>query len=262
MASKNKRSEKQQPRPFLDGLRHWLPRITGGVLLLVVIVFAGERLTAKLIDPQAMKIKSVQVEGMFEHVKPLEVKQVAASFSEQGFLGVDVGHVKLAIEALPWVRQASVRRVWPDTLYVSLEERTAAARWGDAGLVSPDGALFFPQDITQFAQLPVLIGPGSNGALVLAQYRKIRGLLAAHDLVIAQIEQDERRAWIVTLSSGMKLLLGRKESAIRLARFIDIYPKVLMTWERTIDEVDLRYTNGFAVRWNAVTGKENEIAQG
>ncbi len=258
----NKSSEKQQQRPFLDGIRRWLPRAAGGALLFVVIAFAGERLAMKLIDPQAMQIKSVQVEGMFEHVTPLAIKQVAASFSEQGFLGVDVGHVKLAIETLPWVRQASVRRVWPDTLYVSLEEQMAAARWGDEGLVSPAGELFFPQDITQFVQLPVLDGPGSNGALVLAQYRKVRELLATQELIVTQLEQDERRAWVVTLSSGMKLLLGRKESEARLARFIDIYPKVLMTWERAIDEVDLRYTNGFAVRWNAVTGKENEIAQG
>lgn len=256
-----KQEKAQQPHVLLVVLKAWLPRVAGTALVLLAIGFTGERVAVKVIDPETMQIKSVQVEGMFEYVQPLEVKQVAASFSQQGFLGVDVGHVKLAIEALPWVKQASVRRIWPDTLYVSVEEQTAAARWGERGLVSPDGELFFPQNVAEFLQLPVLMGPGSHGALVLTQYRRLRGLLDGHELAIAQLEQDERRAWVVTLSSGIKLLLGRKESEARLSRFIDIYPTVLMKWARTIDEVDLRYTNGFAVRWNAVTGKENEIAQ-
>jgi len=256
----NKGSEKQQ-RPLLDAFKRWLPRIAGGVVALLVVAFVGERMAMELVDPQTMQIKSVQVEGMFDHVKPVDVKRVAASFSEQGFLGVDVEKVKLAIETLPWIKHASVRRVWPDTLYISLEEQAVAARWSDRGLVSPSGELFFPGNSTAFTHLPELVGPASDGVVVQEQYRKLDGMLAMHDLSIVRLEQDERRAWVVTLNSGVKLLLGRKESERRLARFIDIYPKVLKAWEQAIDEVDLRYPNGFAVRWNVVTGNENEIAK-
>ncbi len=257
----NKGSEKQQQCSLLDTFMRWLPRVGGGVLALLVVAFVGERMAVELIDPQTMQIKSVQVEGMFEQVDPQDVKRVVASFSDQGFLGVDVEKVKLAIETLPWVKQASVRRVWPDALYISLAEQTAAARWGSHGLVSPSGELFFPEDNEMFTHLPELAGPASDGVVVLMQYRQLDGMLAVHDLTIVRLEQDERRAWLVTLNSGVKLLLGRKESEKRLARFIDIYPKVLRAWEQAIDEVDLRYPNGFAVRWNAVTGNENEIAK-
>jgi cell division protein FtsQ len=258
MASKESET---QPRPLLDAFKRWLPRVGGAMALLLAIVFVGERMAVELIDPQSMQIKSVQVEGMFEQVDPHNVKRVAASFSEYGFLGVDVETVKLAIETLPWVKQASVRRVWPDTLYISLEEQAAVARWSDRGLVSPGGELFFPQDSATFSHLPELLGPASNGAVVLAKYRQLNEMLAVHELSIKRLEQDERRAWVVTLSSGVKLLLGRKESEVRLTRFIEVYPKVLKAWEQKIDEVDLRYPNGFAVRWNAVTGNENEIAK-
>lgn len=248
-------------RPVEGGIRHWLPRIAGALLLLVVVVFVGEQLAAKLIDPQAMQIKLVQVEGAFQQVQPRAVKQVVATFGEQGFLGVDVEQLKQAIEALPWVKRASVRRVWPDTLFVSLEEQTAVARWGDKGLMSPSGELFFPPQTLQFERLPILHGPRSNSAVILAKYRKITQLMALSDLQVVRLEQDERRAWTVTLESGVKLLLGRKQSEVRLARFVRLYPKVLWMWERVIDEVDLRYTNGFAVRWNTAGGNDNEIAQ-
>ena len=108
----SKVSEKQ-PRPLLEAFKRWLPRVGGAMALLLVIAFVGERMAVELIDPQSMQIKSVQVEGMFEQVDPQDVRRVAASFSQQGFLGVDVEKVKLAIETLPWVKQASVRRVWP-----------------------------------------------------------------------------------------------------------------------------------------------------
>ncbi len=257
----NKGSEKQPQRALLDAFKRWIPRVGGGVLALLVVVFVGERMAVELVDPQTMQIKSVQVEGMFEQVVPQDVKRVVASFSEQGFLGVDVGQVKLAIETLPWVKQASVRRVWPDALYISLAEQTAVARWGDRGLVSLGGELFFPEDNEMFTHLPELTGPASNGVVVLMQYRRLGEMLAVHDLTIVRLKQDERRAWLVTLNSGVKLLLGRKESEKRLARFIDIYPKVLKAWEQAIDEVDLRYPNGFAIRWQAATGNENEIAK-
>ncbi|MBL1260875.1 MAG: cell division protein FtsQ/DivIB [Thiotrichaceae bacterium] len=257
----NKGSEKQQLRPLLDAFKRWLPRVGGGVIALLALALVGERMAVELIDPQTMQIKSVQVEGMFEQVDPQDVKRVAASFSEQGFLAVNVEQVKLAVETLPWVKQASVRRVWPDTLYILLEEQSVVARWGKDGLVSPSGELFFPEESVMFTHLPELVGPSSDGVLVLAQYRQLDEMLAVHDLSITRLEQDERRAWVVTLNSGVKLLLGRKESEKRLTRFIDIYPRVLKAWEQRIDEVDLRYPNGFAVRWNAVTGNENEIAK-
>ncbi len=258
----NKGSEKERSRPFVAGCKHWLPRLAGGALALVVVAFIGERVAAKLVDPQSMKIQSVQVEGVFERVKPEAIKRVVASFSEQGFLGVDVGQVKLAIETLPWVKQAAVRRVWPDTLYISLQEQVVAARWGESALVNPEGGLFFPQNSANFTNYPELVGPGSDGVAVLAKYAKVREMLAAQGLLATHLAQDERRAWVVTLSNGVKLLLGRKESELRLARFIDLYPKVLQQWVRSIDEVDLRYANGFAVRWHAAAGKEREITRG
>ncbi len=264
MASKKKDDEKSLQ--MMDHIRRWWPRMVGVLLLLVVVVFAGEQLVVKWIDPQAMQVRLVQVEGTFQQVKASEVKQVATALSERGFLGVDVEQLKEAVEAMPWVKQASVRRLWPDTLFISLEEQTASARWGDKGLVSPNGELFFPQSTSlqmpQFKPLPMLFGPGGNGAVVLAKYRKIEKMMAGSNLQGVRLEQDERRAWKVTLSSGVKLLLGRKQSEARLARFIRLYPHVLSTWESVIDEVDLRYTNGFAVRWNGAGGSESEIVQG
>lgn len=52
------------------------------------------------------------------------------------------------------------------------------------------------------------------------------------------------------MANGLQLGLGRKETHLRLMRFVRVYAEVLKPRIEAIDSVDLRYTNGFAVRWH------------
>jgi cell division septal protein FtsQ len=50
-------------------------------------------------------------------------------------------------------------------------------------------------------------------------------------------------------ANGIEINLGREDFTERLQRFVDIYPRILASQSDKIAVVDLRYTNGFAVRW-------------
>ena len=59
---------------------------------------------------------------------------------------------------------------------------------------------------------------------------------------------SDRRAWRIVLSDGSTLLLGRHFTQERLDRFIRAWPRILReNWPR-VQTLDLRYTNGFAVK--------------
>ncbi|RLA02182.1 MAG: cell division protein FtsQ/DivIB, partial [Gammaproteobacteria bacterium] len=60
---------------------------------------------------------------------------------------------------------------------------------------------------------------------------------------------DERRAWSMTLSNGMKVLLGRVDSEQRFKRFVMVFQSGLNQFESQIAEMDMRYTNGLSVIW-------------
>ena len=67
-------------------------------------------------------------------------------------------------------------------------------------------------------------------------------------LKVAELELSERRAWRVTLADGAVLILGRHFVGERLERFARAWPTALEpNWTR-VASLDLRYTNGFAVR--------------
>src|SRR5678816_2292351 len=53
-----------------------------------------------------------------------------------------IDELRAALEQVPWVRRAAVRRVWPDRLEVSLEEQVPLARWGAEALVNTYGERF------------------------------------------------------------------------------------------------------------------------
>jgi cell division protein FtsQ len=63
-----------------------------------------------------------------------------------------------------------------------------------------------------------------------------------------QVRVSPRRAWQLRLDNGLTLELGREQIEARLARFVGAYDRTLGRLGRRIEHVDLRYSNGFAVR--------------
>src|SRR5690606_38698373 len=65
----------------------------------------------------------------------------------------------------PWVKSASVRKIYPDVLEVTLEEREPFAIWQhgrELSLIDVDGRIIVPFRSERFATLPLVIGRGAN----------------------------------------------------------------------------------------------------
>lgn len=73
----------------------------------------------------------------------------------------DVNIIQSQIERLPWIKQASVRKQWPDELKIHLVEYVPIARWNDQHMVDVDGNSFsVPSDRVNKQNLPMLYGSG------------------------------------------------------------------------------------------------------
>jgi cell division protein FtsQ len=220
--------------------------IVFGVMLFVT--FLGLGFFAKaLSDPAALPIRKVMVEGEFKYLEPDRLQAVVVEAVDAGFFGVDVTEIQDILLDEPWIRDATVRRVWPDALRVSIEEQLPVARWGSQALLNDQADIFVPAPDEIPEGLARLSGPVGTESTVLKRYFYVRRQLGTVDLWPQQVDLSERDAWTVTLSTDRLLILGRKEFEIRLARFVFGYKHGLDgLWER-IGRVDLRYTNGFAV---------------
>ncbi|HHO67611.1 MAG TPA: FtsQ-type POTRA domain-containing protein [Gammaproteobacteria bacterium] len=242
---KRQARRKQQSRRF--DWRPWLRPAAVTVLFLTVTASLAAAV-AWALDPVNLPLRHVRVEGDFRHLDRAALEARLLPVTEGGFFGVDVAAVRRSVQDMAWVDRVSVRRVWPDRLVVQVQEQQPVARWGETAYLNPRGEVFVPKHLAAGLQLPRLAGPAGRGRQVLAAYRRMGDILAGLRLGIEELRQDERRAWHLRLSNGVAIELGRAEPQRRLARFVAVYPALLVSEQVGISAVDLRYSNGFAVR--------------
>lgn len=199
----------------------------------------------------------VHIEGETRHIDRAALQRIVSHHVRDGFFGTDLSALRRDLVAMPWVRDASLRRVWPDRLDVDVREHTAAAVWNEDALVSTRGVVFRP-DAFRRDGLPVLRGPVGQAETMLERYLAFRPRLADLDLELVVIEQDARRSWALELDDGLVLILGREQIDARLDRFIAVWPIAIAGKRETIRRVDLRYPNGFAIAWRDDAGKPAE----
>lgn len=202
-----------------------------------------------LMHPATLPIKQVRIEGDFRYLSTALLQERIRNRVTGGFFNVDVAAIRDALLQEPWVSDVSVHRVWPDSLQVYVTEQVPVARWNDSGLLNHHGALFEPQADSIPAQLPLLRGPSFSGELVLEKYRQLSNSLTAVDMAVAELWLDDRRAWHFVTTTGLRVVLGKQAFAERLQRFVQRVPSGLAEKLQAAAEIDLRYPNGFAVRW-------------
>jgi len=229
-------------------VRHHYGRWIGGVVTVAIIGVFGYGIIA-LLSPMAQPIKTVQVKGALRHVPHDQIRQVVNAHIVGGFFGLKVNEIKQSVRQLPWVYDLSVRRIWPDTLRITVFEQQAFARWADGGLVNTHGQRFIPLAQTIPDNLPVFAGPEGKTIEVMNRYIELTEVLKPVGASITRIEMDDRRAWRIHLNSGIDLVLGRSTGDMEIKRFINIYQRALVSRVSDIRRIDLRYTNGLAVRW-------------
>lgn len=226
----------------------WLRRLRVALALpLAAVVFYGAFKGVQLVLDQP--IHNLVVEGTFQRVAPIQVEAAVADGLKAGFLTVDLGALRARVEALDWVDRANVGRRWPDTLIVRVTEHQAAARWGDSGLLNVRGELFTEHSQHAFPELPSLAGPRGSERDVARRYLAVRGKLVEAGLALDSLSMDERGSWRLVLGGGQEIRLGRRDIDERLYRFFDVVAPALAVELPSVEYVDLRYTNGFAVGW-------------
>jgi len=154
--------------------------------------------------------------------------------------------------ALPWVNDVSVHRVWPDGLRVIVNEQTAVVRWNGTGLLNDHGHYFSPEKDSFPRGLPLLEGPEESKELLLERFKLLK---QTYGLPVVHLQMNQRRAWKFELKNGLSVVLGRRDFENRIERFVNVVINNLGEKSSQAREIDMRYTNGFAVRWKQPTTK-------
>jgi cell division protein FtsQ len=195
-------------------------------------------------------VTQLTVQAEFKHVTPEQLRAVVLPRLGKGFFALDLDAVQQSVAALPWVESVQARKRWPDTLLLRIYERQPFARWNDKQLISRQGLVFDAPISDDTSALPKLSGPDARLAEVVSFYAETHKAFAGTHLEITGVALTERGSWSVTTATGAQIVIGdRDQAGRRLRRFLDVYPQMTAGHTDAFAYADLRYTNGFAVRW-------------
>lgn len=208
-----------------------------------------------------LPIRTIELEGELQRNSVAAVRANAAPQLSGNLLSIDLDRARTVFEAVPWVRQASLRRVWPDRLAVQLEEHRPAALWvdeaGDERLVNDRGEIFEANlgDVED-EHLPEFSGPEGSSAQMLSLYQRLAPLFAAYKMAPVSLQLSGRGSWSVELDTGATVTLGRgseDELLARSERFLRSVAQVTDRYQRDLEYADLRHADGYAVRLRGIT---------
>ncbi len=199
-------------------------------------------------------VRQVDISGAVNQPKLSIYREVLEGGSDSMLL-VDLPAMRARLATLPWVRDASIQRRWPDRLEVHIVERKPAALWqyrGRIRLIDADGVTLPAVDLAPFARLPLIVGPAADG-----QAAQLLKLVATQPALARDMEAAlwiGQRRWDLRMKSGETISLPEGPAAqAALMRFAEIDRETPLLG-RGFVRFDLRIPDKMVVRVSGETG--------
>lgn len=216
----------------------------------------------------SFQLTHIDVRGDLRHVTAASVRTAISGRLAGNYLTMRLEDTRRLFETVPWVAHASVRRVWPNGLRVTLTEHRALGVWEDGRLLSDRGELFVanPDEAEIYGQLPEFAGPVDAARDAARRFYELSAQFAALSWRVTAIDISDRKAWSVRLTpdggeqaarpSEIRIELGRDGTAgvegknalaERATRVVAAYPLIIAQLGSVPVRIDARYANGLAV---------------
>lgn len=216
------------------------------ILLIYFLIFnVSIFLIWQMLSKADLPINEIMIKGQYESIDNEQINLIANKYLIGNFFTVNLKSTQNAFKKLPWVRDVSVRRKWPDKLLITIEEHNVLARWGNLGLINNHGEIFnaaFQDD------LPVFNGDEKFVMDITKKYYEINKILSKELIQVGTISLSNRLSWEIVTDNQLKIIIGKDNVLKKLNLFITHYQDVLYKVKKRIDYVDLRYKDGFSVK--------------
>lgn len=236
-------------------------RVLAWLLALSLVALPVVALIGGWVGVDRFPLSRLRVHGEFRYVQAEQLRAAVQPHARRGFFAVRLDDVRAGVERLPWVESARVGKEWPNVLEVSVVEHKPFAHWGQDRLLSEHGRLFARPEADVPARLPRLSGPDGRVEEVTALYHDAGALFAPLGLPVEEVSMDARGSWSLRLGNGTEVVIGREDARLRLSRFARLLPRLGEQQAQALLRADLRYTNGFALRWGSAAQTSHQRAQ-
>ena len=264
----------EKPHRVIALLERYLPHRAGvAATVLMLLGSAGfgivkgghvEELTSALSDARnaiansaGFRITAVAINGRKQLTQD-EVLAIGGVNGRSSLLFLDAAVVRDKLKANPWIREATVLKLYPGQLQIDIVERSAFALWqqdGRLSVISDDGAVLESYVSRRFLSLPLVVGKGAETRArdflaLLARYPQVRAATKAAVFV------GERR-WNLRLKDGLDIRLPENDIGNALAALSKL-DKEDRLFSRDIVAIDMRLADRLTVQLSEDAAKARE----
>lgn len=194
-----------------------------------------------------LAIDQVEIKGQSE-TSEVDVLEKLALGDFPSIVTLDVTGARERIESLPWVKEATLRKVYPDTLQIELKEREPFAVWQRASgfaLIEKGGRVISNQVGARYASLPMVVGEGADlraeeFVALMEEFPSLKPEVKAGVLV-------SNRRWNVVLTNGVEIMLPEEDPAAALIQAVAL-DDGHGVFSREIAAIDMRLPNRLVFR--------------
>ena len=231
-------------------LFRWTGIVAANVAIGAVLVVSGASMARHFATSDELAVREIAVEGT-SATTPEAVRAVLQRFLGRNLAELALDEVAAAATKDPWVKQASVKRILPGTLRVTVVERTPGALallGGSVYVVDDGGVLMGPAGPELPYDLPLLVGldahRGKDREATLA--RGIDLLLRLHAAFptwtrgISEVDLSRGDRVVVTrVEGGPQILLDPDRIDRNLGAYLALQPTIARK-VGDVNRVDLR----------------------
>jgi cell division protein FtsQ len=204
-------------------------------------------------------IAAVALTGQ-HHLNREEILATAGVTGRASLLFFDVADARARLKTNPWIAEATVQKLLPDRLVISISERAPFALWqkeGRVGVVADDGTVLEPYVAAPYTRLPLVVGTGAE--LRAAEFlRQLAGFPELRNNVRAAVLVAERR-WNLWLTNGVDVRLPEFDLDKALAQLAALDRGGKLS-SRDITIIDLRLPDRVTVQLSDAAAQARDEA--
>jgi cell division protein FtsQ len=192
-------------------------------------------------------VDRVTISGIAQLTEP-EILRAAGISPRTSLPFLSVRETRERLEQVPLIKSASVRKLYPNELAITLVEREAHALWqknGELFIIAADGTVIDSFEGARFAYLPLVVGEQAN-----LRTKDYLALLEAAGPLKSRIRAGtlvSGRRWTLKIDNGIDVRLPEHGSTAALARLIEL-EREQNVLQKDVIAIDLRMADRIVVR--------------
>ena len=217
------------------------------IIIFIIVLIINDKISDTKIYFQ---ISDIRLGQKSLNVNEAEIFKVAEKYlKNKSFFNINLDYLKNSIEKVAWVKNAYIRRSYPNEVIIFIEEYTPVAVWNNDSYISENGYIFSANKIEK--KLPKISSYSNRNIIIFEYFSLISDGIRKNKLndKILLIKENEIRSLTVLLESNIAIKFGSKNIEERIGIFFKAYKTLNTSDLKKIRYIDMRYSNGFSIGW-------------